>query len=468
VSKSGGEIENYTTSDCWGDNVTMTIEAGGIFDTKSSTTIFPAALTNNGTVRYSREAETLDQTIVDMDYYRLEISLDPDNYKNWALGANRTIADSLKINYDANLVLTAASPVTLTVGNMLHLSSGVVNNSDANVSLTLSDGVLIKRVTGSLTAAPVFAGMVDVIYASTSTNVTTGPELPAATGVLNDLELTGDEGVTLGADVTVNGTCAATGSDIFTGSYVLTLGPAATLVENADRTVIGTVTATRTASQGVNETFGNIGVEIEAAGAAPGVTTVTRTTGTALDINGTPGILRSFDVSPAVNSGLDATVVFRYDESELNGIDEGDLAVYAGSVGSWTKLASTLDPTGNRVTVTGVDAFETITLGAESSTGVDDGGTPAVTRLASIYPNPFNPSTRIVFDLREKTAIYIAVYDIGGRLVCTLKDGVLDAGRHEMTWRGVSDSGASVSSGVYFCRMGANGTLQTFKIVLLR
>ena len=234
VIKSGGEVENYTTSDCWSATSSMTIQAGGMFDTKASTTIFPATLTNNGTVRYSRD-ETTDQTIVDMNYNRLEISLSPTSFKNWTLGASRVISDSLKINYDANLVLTAASARTLTVGNMLHLSSGAIDNSDPDVSLVISDGVLIKRVTGSLAAAPVFAGMVDLIYASTSTNVTTGPEMPAGAGVLNDLTLTGDEGMTLGADVTVNGTCAATGSDIFTGAYTLTLGPTAVLTENDGR-----------------------------------------------------------------------------------------------------------------------------------------------------------------------------------------------------------------------------------------
>ena len=157
VIKSGGEVENYTTSDCWSVNSSMTIQAGGMFDTKASTTIFPTTLTNNGTVRYSRD-ETTDQTIVDMNYNRLEISLSPTSFKNWTLGADRVISDSLKINYDANLVLTAASPQTLTVGNMLHLSSGAIDNSDPNVSLVISDGALIKRVTGSLAAAPVFRG----------------------------------------------------------------------------------------------------------------------------------------------------------------------------------------------------------------------------------------------------------------------------------------------------------------------
>jgi hypothetical protein len=365
VIKSGGEVENYTTSDIYPAGSSLTINAGGVFDTKASTTIFPVALTNNGTVRYSREALTLDQTVVDMNYYRLEISFDPDNYKNWALGASRAIADSLKVNYDGNLVLTAASPLTLTLGNMLHLSSGTIDNSDPDVSFVLSNGLLIKRVTGTITAAPVFAGMVDLIYASTSTNVTTGPEMPAGTGVLRDLTLTGDQGMTLGAHVTVNGVCSLPGSDITTGSYVLTLGPAASLVESAGKTVIGTARATRTASQSVNQTFGGLGLEVNAGGGAPGVTTVTRVTGTALDINGTAGIQRYFDVSPANNAGLGATVVLHYDESELNGIDESLLAAYSRIGGVWSRLTATLDPTNNAVTITGVDEFGTLTLGHE-------------------------------------------------------------------------------------------------------
>ncbi|MBD3180220.1 MAG: hypothetical protein GF417_11865, partial [Candidatus Latescibacteria bacterium] len=86
--KAGGELENYTTSDCWGSSAVVTLEEFGTFDTKASSTIFPSSFTNNGTVRYSRDGST-DQQITDMDYYRLEISDDPDNNKIWDLGANR-------------------------------------------------------------------------------------------------------------------------------------------------------------------------------------------------------------------------------------------------------------------------------------------------------------------------------------------------------------------------------------------
>jgi hypothetical protein len=294
--------------------------------------------------------------------------------------------------------------------------------------------------------------------------------MPAGTGVLRDLTLTGDQGMTLGADVTVNGVCSLPGSDIATGAYVLTLGPAASLVESDSMTVIGTARATRTASQSVNQTFGGLGLEVNAGGGAPGVTTVTRVTGTALDINGTAGIQRYFDVSPANNAGLGATVVLHYDESELNGIDENNLVGWAERGGAWTKLSSTVDATNNAVTITGVNVFETLTLGPGIATGVEDGpaGIPTAIRLASIHPNPFHLTTRIVFELSRKTAVHLAVYDVGGRLVSTLVNGVLEAGRHSATWQGVDDSGFRPPSGTYFCRMRAGSVDQTMRMVLLR
>ncbi|MBD3179316.1 MAG: T9SS type A sorting domain-containing protein [Candidatus Latescibacteria bacterium] len=469
--KAGGELENYTTSDCWGTSAVVTLQEFGTFDTKASSTIFPASFTNNGTVRYSREGTT-DQEIVDMDYHRLEISLDPDNSKIWDLGADRVIADTLKTNYDGNLVITASSAHKVTVEEMLHMSTGSIDISDPEVTLELADGVLIKRVIGTITDAPLFAGTVDIIYASTSTNVTTGPELPSGTGILNDFELTGDEGLTLGADVTVNGTCTASGSDIFTDAYKLTLGASANLVESDSITVVGEVTTTRTVSRAVNETFGEIGLEINAACIAPGVTTVTRITGSSLDIAGSSSIERYFEISPVENIGLDATVIAHYDHSELGGISETVLEAYSryGSGGDWFGGDAVVDEVANTVTATGLNSLGTLTVGPDGIvTDVqEDEGLPEVTRLVSVYPNPFNPATRIRFDLSRKGPVSIVVYDVSGRAVRTLKEGTMDVGRHELTWNGINTAGGNVSSGVYFCRMVTEGTSQTIKMVLLR
>jgi hypothetical protein len=60
------------------------------------------------------------------------------------------------------------------------------------------------------------------------------------------------------------------------------------------------------------------------------------------------------------------------------------------------------------------------------------------------------------------------VYDVAGRCVKTLIDGVMDPGRHVVTWNGRNDGGQGVASGVYFLRMEALGAVDTRRIVLVR
>jgi hypothetical protein len=447
----------------------VTLDEGGLFDTKSSTTLFPASFVNNGKVRYSRD-ETTDQTIVDMNYNRLEISLSPISKKIWDLAGNRTIADTLKINLDANLVLTASAAQSLTVGSLLYLTSGLLDNSDPEVALTMANGSMIQRATGTITSAPTFAGLVDLRYTSTAAAVTTGPEVPAAAGVLDDFTLSGDQGVALGSNLRVGGVCTISGSDLTTGVYSVAMGPAATLVESAGATVVGTVTASRDVALGVGQTFGGLGLELTAAGAAPGLTAVTRTTGTALSVNGSSGIERAFSVAAANNTGLNATVVFRYDDTELAAVTESALALFTSLNGgtSWTGPTGTLDAVANTVTASGFGSLGILTGGAGFISGVGDEQVPLRTGLVSLYPNPFNPMTNVVFELEQSGLVEVGIYDVRGQLVHTLASGVLAGGRHELTWRGQDNAGRSLASGVYFCRMQAGGATQTQKLVLAR
>jgi flagellar hook assembly protein FlgD len=79
------------------------------------------------------------------------------------------------------------------------------------------------------------------------------------------------------------------------------------------------------------------------------------------------------------------------------------------------------------------------------------------------FPNPFNPSTVIGYQLPEAGSVSIQVYDVTGRLVATLVDGMVNAGRHQVRF----DAG-SLSSGVYIVRMQTSGFLQTQKMILLK
>ena len=128
------------------------------------------------------------------------------------------------VNYGANLVLTASVVPVVDGRHLLYLTSGQVDNSDADVSLTMADGAMIQRATGQITSAPVFAGLVDLRYTSTAAAVTTGPEVPAAAGVLDDFTVSGNQGVALGSNLRCGGVCTISGSDLITGAYVVTLG----------------------------------------------------------------------------------------------------------------------------------------------------------------------------------------------------------------------------------------------------
>jgi hypothetical protein len=93
---------------------------------------------------------------------------------------------------------------------------------------------------------------------------------------------------------------------------------------------------------------------------------------------------------------------------------------------------------------------------------------PAMYRLAQNFPNPFNPTTRIAFDIPKKGHVSLKIYNVAGQLVKTLVDGVLDANHHEYEWMGTNNAGVKVASGVYFYSIEADNFTSTKKMVLLR
>jgi hypothetical protein len=72
-------------------------------------------------------------------------------------------------------------------------------------------------------------------------------------------------------------------------------------------------------------------------------------------------------------------------------------------------------------------------------------------RLGQIYPNPFNPSTRIEFSLEKAGAVDISVYDLAGRRVATLFQGNVEAGEHHVMWYGRASDDSPAAAGQYWC-----------------
>jgi hypothetical protein len=103
------------------------------------------------------------------------------------------------------------------------------------------------------------------------------------------------------------------------------------------------------------------------------------------------------------------------------------------------------------------------------ASGVDDQvPSPQLTGLVEITPNPFNPQTKITYDLAREGQVRLEVYDVQGRLVRTLVSGARGSGRHTETWNGTADDGGRVSSGVYLARLTADGVTGMMKMMLLK
>jgi hypothetical protein len=83
--------------------------------------------------------------------------------------------------------------------------------------------------------------------------------------------------------------------------------------------------------------------------------------------------------------------------------------------------------------------------------------------LHQAYPNPFNPTTTIQFDLPEDINVLLEVYDISGRIVEELHSRTMQAGYHSITW-----NATMYSSGIYFVKLHAGSFHHTQKLMLVK
>ncbi|KAA3597872.1 MAG: T9SS C-terminal target domain-containing protein [Calditrichaeota bacterium] len=88
--------------------------------------------------------------------------------------------------------------------------------------------------------------------------------------------------------------------------------------------------------------------------------------------------------------------------------------------------------------------------------------------LAQNFPNPFNPSTTINFQVAKTQDVRLAVYNLNGKLVKELVNEPKAKGSHNAVWDGTDETGKSVSSGTYFYKISAGTFTQTNKMILLK
>jgi hypothetical protein len=159
-----------------------------------------------------------------------------------------------------------------------------------------------------------------------------------------------------------------------------------------------------------------------------------------------------------------ATLRFRYSPDELGGQPEWKLGIYRLGPDGWSPVEDA------RVDGRWSMSAQIRELGIYQLQ-LDPNRTRPAPRsfaLRSSYPNPFNPSTTIEYQVASEARVAVRVYGVDGRLVRELVNGVKPAGLYSTVWDGADNEGRPVASGVYFCHMTAPGFVGTQRLVLLK
>lgn len=243
--------------------------------------------------------------------------------------------------------ITVVSGTELTVMGNLESTSGstINNNGEIKVSGDITNNgstSLYGNVTMNGSTAQSIAGTVPVNFADLSvSNSSTGITLSNNINVSEDLTMTD-------GDLNLNGN-------------LIDLGTTGTLLsETADKRIYGTtgtIQASRTLSAPSADNVAGLGFQITSASNL-GATQIVRghspQTGA-----GNTGIGRYYDISPTNNSGLDASIVFNYFETEIGSQDEASLLLWRStdSGANWTNEGGTPNASSNNISLTGIDAF---------------------------------------------------------------------------------------------------------------
>jgi tetratricopeptide (TPR) repeat protein len=145
-------------------------------------------------------------------------------------------------------------------------------------------------------------------------------------------------------------------------------------------------------------------------------------------------------------------------------IDLGD--TYLESNGSYRGQLSEYVPTSSIVHQQTRDTL----LRSISQLYVTDGSSNTAPQLKLLgnYPNPFNPTTTIRFQMKTDSNVKIEIYNIKGQKVSTILNENRLAGLNSVVWNGKDSRNASVASGVYFYRIECDGSKKTAKMLLLK
>jgi hypothetical protein len=170
---------------------------------------------------------------------------------------------------------------------------------------------------------------------------------------------------------------------------------------------------------------------------------------------------------PNESSGPVAEISFRLPPEIIARIDQVPVVPYQERLEGWQPLPFKLDLSKAQLNAT-LKGSGRIAL-FKPAGGTPVGGlVPYQTELLFSYPNPFNAVTVIPYSLSQEEHVRLAIYDLLGREIISLRDEFQDAGRYQVTWNGRDHAGVPAPAGVYLVRFQAGTVNQSRKIILLK
>ncbi|MBN2000952.1 T9SS type A sorting domain-containing protein [candidate division KSB1 bacterium] len=88
--------------------------------------------------------------------------------------------------------------------------------------------------------------------------------------------------------------------------------------------------------------------------------------------------------------------------------------------------------------------------------------------LLQNYPNPFNPTTTIEYTIKNRGWVTLSIYNVIGEHVTKLTDRLHAPGNYSVIWNGTDTDGNKAKSGIYFCRIRADGLEACRKLSLVK
>ncbi len=171
--------------------------------------------------------------------------------------------------------------------------------------------------------------------------------------------------------------------------------------------------------------------------------------------------LLNFDVGPNTSFLVNGNLQNRIGVVQPDEMAEIEMAI---DVTGWDDGVQQF---GIRVThnAMGGELLVPVTLTINAFAGINDDATaiPQQFDLTAIYPNPFNSIARIQFSVDVATETSLTVYDLAGRKIATLYNGVPDAGSYQVTW-----NATDMPSGVYFVRLQSANQFKSAKVAVVK